>query len=345
MTVWRSASTIDAVGTVVGFSVAILVAVCCSAGCATDSGVRVDAAVCKDGWCRIRAGSFTMGAPPTQIGRARFSENEVHVTLTHAFLMQQHETTQGEWVAAGFPNPSKKNEIGESVTSDCIDERCPVGNVDFYEAAAYANARSRSEGREECYVLADCAGTPGGGHDRSYTDRDFRCNDVRSSAASIYDCEGYRLPTESEWEYAARAGTTTATYAGAIREPPSGDERSCYRDPGLDRIAWYCFNSGEPEHHQSLIRPVGLKEPNAWGLHDMLGNAAEWVNDAFNGLGYGSEALVDPEPDFSTELGALRGGGGACTGYTTSTTASHRCERLRRHGISGTGFRLVRTLK
>ena len=69
----------------------------------------------------------------------------------------------------------------------------------------------------------------------------------------------YRLPTEAEWEYAARAGTTTDTYAGDITQP-TGD------DPVVNRIGWYRENSGGSTH------PVGEKEPNTFGLHDMLGN-------------------------------------------------------------------------
>lgn len=78
----------------------------------------------------------------------------------------------------------------------------------------------------------------------------------------------YRLPTETEWEYAARAGTTGDTYAGNVTSTDGWE-----RDPVLDRIAWYVGNSGEQTH------PVGRKEPNAWGLHDMLGNVTEWLQD------------------------------------------------------------------
>ena len=73
----------------------------------------------------------------------------------------------------------------------------------------------------------------------------------------------YRLPTEAEWEYAARAGTTTDTYAGDITQPRGND-------PVVNGIAWYSLNSGDRTH------PVGQKAPNGWGLYDMLGNVWEW---------------------------------------------------------------------
>ena len=83
--------------------------------------------------------------------------------------------------------------------------------------------------------------------------------------------ERYRLPTEAEWEYAARAGTTTDTYAGNVTEPNGND-------PVVNRIAWYRENSGgQPQ-------PVGQKAPNGFGLYDMLGNVWEWVGGLVRGL-------------------------------------------------------------
>jgi formylglycine-generating enzyme required for sulfatase activity len=85
--------------------------------------------------------------------------------------------------------------------------------------------------------------------------------------------DGYRygLPTEAEWEYAARAGAT---------KPPSGAE--------LDAVAWYAGNSGDESH------PVGQKKPNAWGLYDMLGNVREWVEDQYGRDYYGTSPTADP---------------------------------------------------
>jgi formylglycine-generating enzyme required for sulfatase activity len=97
----------------------------------------------------------------------------------------------------------------------------------------------------------------------------------------------YRLPTEAEWEYAARAGTTGAYFAS------------------LDAIAWYGANSGGQSH------PVGQKQPNAWGLHDMQGNVWEWCQDWYQDDYYrklGEPKAVDPRGPASGQQRVLRGG-------------------------------------
>ena len=125
----------------------------------------------------------------------------------------------------------------------------------------------------------------------------------------------YRLPTEAEWEYAARAGTTGDRYGN------------------VDAIAWYYGNNGERTH------PVGQKAANAWGLHDMLGNVWEWVGD-WRG-GYPGGSVTDPRGPVSGSDRVLRGGGwgyGAwfCrSSWRGGSTPGHRSSRR--------GFRLLRT--
>ena len=104
----------------------------------------------------------------------------------------------------------------------------------------------------------------------------------------------YRLPTEAEWEYAARAGTETDTYAGDITKPRG-------KDPVLNRIAWYGENSGGRTH------PVGRKAPNAFGLHDMLGNVWEWVGDWYGD--YPGGTVTGPSGPGSGSDRVFRGGG------------------------------------
>jgi formylglycine-generating enzyme required for sulfatase activity len=214
-----------------------------------------------------------MGAPWCEPGRARSLTNPVQVTLTRAFRIGQFEVTQNEWTNLGLPNPSGVNPDG---TGDCIDNDCPVGKITWVEALAFTNLLSSHAGLPECYVLEGCTGEVG---------RGMLCSTVRSANASIYDCRGYRLPTGAEWEYAARAGTKTAFYAGDIA---AGSEWNCGGDPALTSIAWYCANAGGTTHR------VGGKQPNAWGLYDILGNAYEWVGSTGpGGEGYGEGPYVD----------------------------------------------------
>ena len=118
-------------------------------------------AECSSGWCRVPAGSFTMGSPPGEwIGRALVSEDQVDVTLTRSFLIQQFENTQAQWTALGLPNPSGLMKDG---TGDCADPECPVGNVTWFEAVEFANRLSESEGKPRCYDLQGCAGEEGAG--------------------------------------------------------------------------------------------------------------------------------------------------------------------------------------
>lgn len=110
------------------------------------------------------------------------------------------------------------------------------------------------------------------------------------------DTYTYGLPTEAEWEYAARAGTTTAFYSGDI----APTTWPCDYDPNLDLIGWYCFNSHRSTH------PVAGKAPNAWGLYDMSGNVSEWCQDWYGS--YSSTHEYDPIGSLSGPGRVIRGG-------------------------------------
>jgi formylglycine-generating enzyme required for sulfatase activity len=225
-------------------------------------------------WVLIPGGTFTMGSPESELGRDT-DEGEHEVTLTRSFWMMVTEITQGQFEKAMEYNPSSFSSCGPT---------CPVEQVNWYEFAAYANALSRAEGLEECYY---CTGSV----------PDVTCEqDGRffGAATSIYDCAGYRLPTEAEWEYAARGGTTTATYNGDLTTT------DCTLSSILDPAGWYCGNASSRTH------PVGEKLANAYGLHDMLGNVWEWCHDWYGAYPGGAE--TDPTGPPSGSYRVLRGG-------------------------------------
>ena len=297
---------------------------------------------CVDGWCRIPEGCFLQGSPEDEPGRAMYGEQLTAVTLTRPFLIQQHEVTQKEWVEFGGGKTGITLDPDSGVSLDnCLEDDCTACAVNLVEAMAYANFLSVNNNPPlaPCFKLVDCSGPistvlayPLGS---SLDGERMACADFSVDAASIYDCEGFRLPTESEWEYAARAGSRTAFYSGDHTKNPDPLARSSYNDPNLSPIAWYNWTSGNRTH------PVMQKLPNAWGLYDILGNIPEltyssWATEDFTGPV--SDPIHPPSPSDS-----VVDRGGAANGVPDMLRAANRFP-VEPNGL-GIGFRLVRTLK
>jgi formylglycine-generating enzyme required for sulfatase activity len=254
-------------------------------------------------WLPIKAGVFFMGSPTTEPCRGA-NETRHQVTLTHGFEIQSTEVTQTQFVAA----------LGYQPFSSC-GPSCPVMNVSWYEAAAYANAISVKAKLGACYTctgsLADVVCTIAA----AYT----------TGGKTIYNCPGYRLPTEAEWEFSYRAGTTTALYDGALAGCTASDANA-------DKIAWY----GEKDAH-----PVGQKLANTWGLLDMAGNVYEWVNDYYV-EDLGAVAVVDPVGASTDACRTVRGG--SWQDSVGKVRAASRASDQPQNSYADYGFRVARTL-
>jgi len=212
----------------------------------------------------IPTGSYTMGHVylndpeiPDNINVFYADEQPAHKVTLNSFQLGETQITQGRYKEITGSNPS-------SFTGD---DKLPVTNIGPHEIMIFCNMLSQNSGLEPCY-------------DEQQTKCDFSRN-------------GFRMPTEAEWEYACRAGTSSHFYTGNTEND-------------LERAGWYLGNSGGKTH------PVAQKEPNAWGLYDMHGNVFEYCDDDWNpGMCYGKYMTEhDNAPTFNYyhSLNITRGG-------------------------------------
>lgn len=214
------------------------------------------------GMVKIDGGSFVMGSPE---GEGESSEHPQHTVELDTFYIDTFPITQQDYKAVMGINPAVYQGTGN----------LPVENVTWYDAVLYCNARSKRDGLDPVYRFTGLQGIAGNG-----------CSGLDNLEID-FSKKGYRLPTEAEWEYACRAGTTSRHYWG---EQMDGD------------YAWWEMNSGE------RTQPVDAKKPNSWGLYDMCGNVQEWCNDWFGKEYFTISPLNDPKGPDSGELRVLRGG-------------------------------------
>ena len=257
---------------------------------------------------RVPAGSFTMGSPEDELGRYP-DEVQHRVTIAHDLLMGTTSVTQEQF--ASLMGYQSAPIPGSGV---------PVTNITWHEAAAFTNALSSASGLDPCYR---CEGE-GVGVD---------CRAIEAWSA----CEGWRLPTEAEREYAARGGLEAQAFPNGGKLE-AGDGLNC-RGPitltdgsMLGDVAWHCGVGGG-------VKPAALLAPNGYGLYDMSGNIWEWCHDWH--APYTGDA-TDPAGPATGEERVVRGGS-AKLYYPQHLRVAFRLAVIPTTRAPQLGFRMVRT--
>jgi formylglycine-generating enzyme required for sulfatase activity len=197
-------------------------------------------------------------------------EKPAHKVTVSAFYIDANLVTQRSYESLMKTNPSRWKSPSN-----------PVEGVRWSDAVKYCNARSVAEGLQPCYNT-----------------KTWQCN---------FAANGYRLPTEAEWEYACRAGTKTKYFFG-----DAADKLGLY--------AWYKSNSG------SRPRPVRGKLPNPWGLYDIYGNVAEWCYDRYSSTFYTQSAPENPRGPATGDTRVLRGGSWDSTAGQCTSSYRHKAD-------------------
>ena len=300
--------------------------------------------IISDGFIFIPAGRFWMGSPSgcpgpsgypgnCELELGRGADEGLHeVTLTHDFEMMQLEVSQTNFYNVSGHKPSE--------FSQKYGNGYPVETVTWFDAVVYCNQLSARSFYPQCYTInnIECK-------DDSENDPDsdmcklrggvgYASVGISESYDKIYDCPGYRLPTEAEWEYAARAGSLTALYTG---ENTVGN--NCEEDVNLIPLAWYCYHKSS---NGETTYQGGLKQPNGFNLYDMLGNVREWIWDRHGEYPEVVGSLINPVDESSGNKRIWRGG--SYVNGVLECRCAFRDSMFPDNAASDMGFRVVRSL-
>ncbi|MBI2026646.1 MAG: formylglycine-generating enzyme family protein [Deltaproteobacteria bacterium] len=259
----------------------------------------IDDVFSENDFVSIKAGTFQMGSPESEVGR-HLDEKQTWVKLSHDFYMGTYEITQLQYECVMGENPSKFKGLN-----------LPVEMVSWFDAVKFANKLSELKGLKPCYKIT--------GEEANIV------VEIDNEKKSIYECEGYRLPTEAEWEYAARAGTTMPySFEGGEAE--------------LEKYGWYRKNSNNKTH------PVGMLAANPWGLKDMHGNVWEWCHDWYGNYQISEDQNHPMENPQGPNVGSFRVlRGGSWGGSARSLRSADRHDVSPGGRGDDIGFRVLRT--
>ena len=287
-------------------------------------------------WCP--PGQFVMGSPEGEPGRDD-DEHQHRVTLSRGFWLGETEVTQKQWETV---MGSTLRDQARKMLDDPTVYRMGGKDVTLRQVA-------KPQGRDEAFSVCAAEATEVPIYYVSWEDAVDFCRRLtqREKAAKRLPRDAvYALPTESQWEYACRAGTTTTTYAGAMEVLGKNNA------PVLHGIAWYVGNSSVkyggrgwevfyPERafggRLAGPRRVGQLQPNPWQLKDMLGNLYEWVED-YSGY-YPQRDVSDPTGPTQGEKKLFRGG--SWNHYGTMCRAARRFEDIPTIRLNYIGFRVA----